>query len=122
MDYFSIRKQFICPTFDLEVEEAAFFEKYYAFLDRSGVGEIIRKHIRNDGSSGGRPNVNYYNLFAVILYGFSHGRSTLRDLEDACWTFTKRGNSCRSGPRRRILFLKYSRNLPPNDSRKREKR
>ena len=22
MDYFSIRKQFICPTFDLEVEEA----------------------------------------------------------------------------------------------------
>ncbi|MBO4791395.1 MAG: transposase [Clostridia bacterium] len=84
MDYFSIRKQFICPTFDLEVEEAAFFEKYYAFLDRSGVGEIIRKHIRNDGSSGGRPNVNYYNLFAVILYGFSHGRSTLRDLEDAC--------------------------------------
>ena len=47
MDYFSIRKQFICPTFDLEVEEAAFFEKYYAFLDCSGVGEIIRKHIRN---------------------------------------------------------------------------
>ena len=62
MDYFSIRKQFICPTFDLEVEEAAFFEKYYAFLDRSGVGEIIRKHIRNDGYTRlrrrGKENMN----------------------------------------------------------------
>ena len=30
MDYFSVRKLFICPTFDLEVEEEALFEKYYA--------------------------------------------------------------------------------------------
>lgn len=28
--------------------------------------------------------MNYYNLFAVILYGFAQGRCTLRDLEDAC--------------------------------------
>lgn len=84
MDDFSVRKQFFCPSFDLEVEEQAILEKYYAFLDRSGVGGIIRKHIRNTGSSGGRPNVNYFNLFAVILYGFSRGYSTLRELEDAC--------------------------------------
>ncbi len=84
MDDFSVRKQFLCPSFDLEAEEQTFFEKYYSFLDHSGVGDIIRKHIHNTGSSGGRPNVNYFNLFAVILYGFSRGYSTLRELEDAC--------------------------------------
>lgn len=84
MEYYSVRKQFLCPSFDLEVEEQAFLEKYYAFLDRSGVGDIIRKYIRNTGRAGGRPNVNYYNLFAAILYGFSRGHSTLRELEDAC--------------------------------------
>lgn len=31
-----------------------------------------------------KPNVNYYNLFATIIYGFAFGRNTLRDLEDAC--------------------------------------
>ena len=84
MDEFSIRKQYLFPSFELSKEERHIFEKYYAFLDRSGVAEIIKRHIHNYTEAGGRPSVNYYNLFAVILYGFSCGRSTLRDLEDAC--------------------------------------
>ena len=84
MDEFSNRPQFLCPSFDLTKEERQIFDRFYGFLDDSGVAEIIRKHIKNGTHKGGRPNVNYYNLFAAILYGFAHGRRTLREIEDAC--------------------------------------
>ena len=63
MDEFSIRKQYLFPSFELSKEERHIFEKYYAFLDRSGVAEIIKRHIHNYTEAGGRPSVNYYNLF-----------------------------------------------------------
>ena len=84
MNEFSERLQFLMPCFDLNQEERQIFERFYRFLDESGVAEIIKKCIRNTSEKGGRPNVNYFNLFAVVLYGFSQGRSTLRELEDAC--------------------------------------
>ena len=84
MDEFSNRPQFLCPSFELTKEKQHIFDRFYGFLDDSGVAEIIRKHIKNGAPKGGRPNVNYYNLFAAILYGFAHGRSTLREIEDAC--------------------------------------
>lgn len=84
MGDFSIRKQFMFLSFELTKEERQIFDRYYTFLDKSGAAEIIGKHIHNCTEVGGRPNVNYYNLFATVLYGFSCGRITLRDLEDAC--------------------------------------
>lgn len=84
MAYFSTRKIFLTPSFDLPKEEVAIFDRFYDFLDDSGVGEVIRKYEKNTTKVGGRPNVNYYNLFAVILYGFACGRETLREIEEAC--------------------------------------
>lgn len=84
MNEFSNRLQFLCPSFDLTEEEQRIFDRFYQFLDDSGVADIIRKYVKNDTYKGGRPNVNYYNLFAAILYGFANGRSTLREIEDAC--------------------------------------
>ena len=84
MNEFSNRLQFLCPSFDLTEEEQRIFDRFYPFLADSGVADIIRKYVKNDTSTGGRPNVNYYNLFAAILYGFANGRSTLREIEDAC--------------------------------------
>ena len=84
MAYFSTRKLFLTPSFDLPEEEVGIFDKYYIFLEKSGVSEIIKKYENNTTSVGGRPNVNYYNLFAVILYGFAYGRETLREIEEAC--------------------------------------
>ena len=81
MAYFSTRKLFLTPSFDLPEEEVGIFDKYYIFLEKSGVSEIIKKYENNTTSVGGRPNVNYYNLFAVILYGFAYGRETLREIE-----------------------------------------
>lgn len=84
MEEFFARQMFVVPSFDLEAEEQQIFDKFYHFLDNSGVAEIIKRAIKNGTKKGGRPNVNYYNLFAAVLYGFSRGRSTVRDLADAC--------------------------------------
>lgn len=84
MSYFLTRKLFLTPSFDLDVKETQLFERFLQYLEDSGVGAVIEKHVKNDTNSGGRPNVNYYNLFAVILYGFANGNATLRDLADAC--------------------------------------
>ena len=84
MGYFNTRKMFLTPSFELNVEEEEKLLKFLLFLENSNVSSIINKYIENNKGKGGRPNVNYYNLFATIIYGFTFGRDTLRDLEDAC--------------------------------------
>ena len=84
MSYFITRKMFLTPSFELNVEEEEKLLKFLMFLEKSNVSFIISKYIENNKGKGGRPNVNYYNLFATIIYGFTFGRDTLRDLEDAC--------------------------------------
>lgn len=84
MSYFTTRKTFLTPSFDISVKEEQKIIKFLTLLEKSGVGSIIEKHIQNNKGKGGRPNVNYYNLFATIIYGFAFERDTLRDLEDAC--------------------------------------
>ena len=69
MEEFFARQMFVVPSFDLEAEEQQIFDKFYHFLDNSGVAEIIKRAIKNGTKKGGRPNVNYYNLFAAVLYG-----------------------------------------------------
>ncbi len=71
MHYFSTIKLFLVPSFDLDVKEMEKIEKFLLFLDNSGVGEIISQYIKNDTKKGGRPNCNYYRLFATILFGFA---------------------------------------------------
>jgi len=82
--YFNTRKMFLTPSFELNVEEEAKLLKFLLFLENSNVSSIINKYIESNKRKGGRPNVNYYNLFATIIYGFTFGRDTLRDLEDTC--------------------------------------
>lgn len=84
MNEFSSRQQHFFIPFDLNKEERSLFDRYFRFLDDSGVAAVIKKHEKNHSSKGGRPNVNFFNLFAAILFGFSSGCTTLRELEDAC--------------------------------------
>lgn len=84
MPYFTTRKRFLFPSFDLDEKDSQFFSRFYRLLEDSGVSNVINRYIKNNKGVGGRPNLNYYNLFAVIIYGFAFGRDTLRDLEDAC--------------------------------------
>ena len=84
MEEFITRQMFAVPSFDLDEKDRLIFNKYYRFLDNSGVAELIKKTVKSGTEKGGRPNVNYFNLFAAVLYGFARGRSTVRDISDAC--------------------------------------
>ncbi len=84
MPYFNTERIFLVPSLDLEAKEKEKTLRFFALLDNSGVGKVIARYVRNGTPSGGRPGYDYFRLFATILYGFAFGRSTLRDLEDAC--------------------------------------
>ena len=72
------------PSFDLEAEEQEKIRRFLDLLDRSGVERVILKYINNRSALGGRPNSNYFRLFATVVYGFAFGFETLRELEEAC--------------------------------------
>lgn len=84
MSHFTTSKCFLVPSFDLDKKEAQKIDRFLLFLEKSQVGDIISTYIKNNTSNGGRPNCNYYKLFAVILYGFAFDKYTLRSIENAC--------------------------------------
>ena len=84
MPYFNTGKTFLFPSFDLDEKERDKIDRFLQLLDNSNIDSIIVQYINNLGSSGGRPNVNYFKLFATILYGFAFGYETLRSIEEAC--------------------------------------
>lgn len=84
MGYFTTRQVFFMCSSSTEVEETTKIDDYLMFLERSGVGEILCRTKPTEKPEGGRPEINRYDLFATILYGFAFGSGTLRDLETAC--------------------------------------
>lgn len=83
MPYFTIEKQYLFIPFELKVKQKELLNCFLSMLEKSGVGDLIQKYVNNDTEVGGRPNCNYYRLFAAIVYGFAFDRFTLRELEDA---------------------------------------
>ena len=83
MPYFTIEKQYLFIPFELKVKQKELLNRFLSILEKSGVGDLIQKYVNNDTEIGGRPNCNYYRLFAAIVYGFAFDRFTLRELEDA---------------------------------------
>ena len=84
MGDFITSKVLLDIPYTLDVEEKQKIDQFLQFLDETGVGEIINKYVKNNTSKGGRPNVDYYRLFAVIVYAFSYSKATLRQIETLC--------------------------------------
>lgn len=84
MKHFSTRQCFFSCSSSSDVEERTKLLEFLHFLDDSEVAEILEKAKPIDKPLGGRPEINRFDLFATILYGFAFGSGTLRDLEDAC--------------------------------------
>ena len=83
MNYFTTRKQFLLPSFELNTKEQEKLDKFLLILDKSKISELIRK-TDEYSSKGGRPPYRACDIFATILYGFAFKNRTLRDLESAC--------------------------------------
>ncbi len=81
---FTTRKTFLIPSFDLDRKEREKIDRFLALLERSGIEKLFS--VREDfvSDKGGRPHYSFYDMMATILYGFSFGSETLRDLETSC--------------------------------------
>lgn len=71
------------PT-TLEAKEKEQIDIFLSLLDESNVSEILDRSVKNNTSKGGRIGYNKYRMFAMILYGFTFYKVTLRELESAC--------------------------------------
>ena len=71
---------FLCPSLS-HSQKQELIDKFLQFLDNSGVAEILNEVRQRHSIQGGRPEINRYNLFATILYGFAFRNSTLREME-----------------------------------------
>ena len=88
MGYYTIRKIFFVDCYTSNVEQSQKIDKFLELLDKSGVcdllNSLIKEKQKNDTDKGGRPTHNPYNMLALILFNFSFGKGTLRDIEDSC--------------------------------------
>lgn len=88
MGYYTIRKTFFVDCYTSNVEQSQKIDKFLALLDRSGacdlLNSLLKEKQKNDTDKGGRPSQNPYNMLALILFNFSFGKGTLRDIEDSC--------------------------------------
>ena len=84
MGYFIMRQDFFLCCYASEVEKQSEINQYLSFLERSGIGEILKNVKPRNKPLGGRPEYNRYDLFAMILYGFAYTSGSLRDIEAAC--------------------------------------
>lgn len=83
MNHFTTRKQFLLPSFELNIKEQEKLDKFLLVLDKSNVSELIWKGDEYS-PKGGRPPYRECDIFATILYGFAFRNRILRDLESAC--------------------------------------
>lgn len=82
MPNFTTKQDNLFYCYTIPVEQKVKIDTFLSVLEESGVAEII-KNIDKQARFG-RPSFNPYAMFATIVYGFSVGSSTLRELEDSC--------------------------------------
>lgn len=82
MSYFTTKKVLLFYDFSTEVEQVRKIDEFLQLLEESGVA----RYLADDPSTGtlGPSGYDRYSLFAAVIYGFSIGQSSLRNLEDSC--------------------------------------
>ena len=83
MNYFNTKQGFLISSFSLEKKEGEKIDKFLNFIDKSEVLKQIESE-EKDQIKGGRPNYNQSNLFAAVLYCFTFGKGSLRNIEEMC--------------------------------------
>lgn len=81
MNYFSTREVPLFPYYTLNQNYVKELDDFLYFLDRSGVADFLKS---DRESHYGRPNFNRYRLFSVIIYGFTFGSGSLREIAGRC--------------------------------------
>ena len=81
MTYFTTHKSFFLVPLDTYDEEIRKIDFLLCILEKSNVGDIIKKMNFKDEKIG-RDGYNSYNLFSSILFCFAFKKGSLRDMEE----------------------------------------
>lgn len=82
MNYFNTKQGVLFYNYTIAVEQTSKIDKFLTLLDKSGVAAILKKE--ETEQTIGRPELDTFNMFAAIVYGFAVGCSSLRELETSC--------------------------------------
>ena len=83
MTHFTISGPLLLYTFPLEAKEQEKLDAFLLLLEKSGAWKYLNE-VRLD-SELGRPQINKFRLFSAIVYCFALGKSSLREIEAACY-------------------------------------
>lgn len=83
MTHFTISEPLLLYTFPLEAKEQEKLDAFLLLLEKSGAWKYLNE-VRLD-SELGRPQINKFRLFSAIVYCFALGKSSLREIEAACY-------------------------------------
>ena len=83
MTHFTISEPLLLYTFPLEAKKQEKLDAFLLLLEKSGAWKYLNE-VRLD-SELGRPQINKFRLFSAIVYCFALGKSSLREIEAACY-------------------------------------
>ena len=83
MTHFTISGPLLLYTFPLQAKEQEKLDAFLLLLEKSGAWKYLNE-VRMD-SELGRPRINKFRLFSAIVYCFALGKSSLREIETACY-------------------------------------
>lgn len=83
MNNFTSKQVFFLYSYEIDSKEIKKINSFLNMLEDSGISEIINEAVKSDNPQGRYP-YNPYDMFAMILYAFSFGKGSLREIERAC--------------------------------------
>ena len=82
MTHFTTKQGVLFYDYTPDVKQSSIIDEFLSLLEESGVAELLKEG--EPRSVFGRPELDTYEMFACILYGFAMGFSSLRNLESSC--------------------------------------
>lgn len=82
MSNFTTKQASLFYCYTIDEKQIRKINEFLLILEKSGVAELIKKAVNEQNF--GRPGLDPFCTFAVIVYGFAMGSSTLRELESSC--------------------------------------
>ena len=82
MTHFTTKQGVLFYDYTPDVKQSSKIDEFLSLLEESGVAELLKEG--EPRSVFGRPELDTYEMFACILYGFAMGFSSLRNLESSC--------------------------------------
>lgn len=82
--YSNTIKSFFIPSYTIGEKELQKIDNLFRLFKKVGVFDLIDQSLSKDYSKGGRPPIDKYKLFVLIVYAYAFRHISLREMEAFC--------------------------------------